>query len=67
MPLSVNSYRMLLTLLGLVPSHPHASMNHVAFDVASDKIEEYHQRLTDAGVGVLPLLITMIQKWAPAN
>ena len=26
------------------------SMNHVAFNVAADKIEEYHQRLVDAGI-----------------
>ena len=31
-------------------------MNHVAFDVASDKIEEYHQRLTDAGVECTPIV-----------
>lgn len=28
----------------------HASMNHVAFDVSADKIEEYQQKLVDAGI-----------------
>ncbi|MCZ6889892.1 MAG: VOC family protein [Gammaproteobacteria bacterium] len=30
----------------------HASMNHVAFDVPADKIEEYQQKLEAAGVDV---------------
>ncbi|HJN95452.1 MAG: glyoxalase [Gammaproteobacteria bacterium] len=30
----------------------HASMNHIAFDVPEQKIEEYQQRLEDAGVEV---------------
>jgi catechol 2,3-dioxygenase-like lactoylglutathione lyase family enzyme len=30
----------------------HASMNHVAFDVPEEKIEEYQQRLEDAGVEI---------------
>ena len=28
----------------------HGSMNHVAFDVPADKIEEYRQRLVDRGI-----------------
>lgn len=34
----------------------HASMNHVAFDVAADKIDEYHQKLVDAGVECTPIV-----------
>ena len=34
----------------------HASMNHVAFDVPEDKIEEYQQRLEKAGVKVTPVV-----------
>jgi len=34
----------------------HASMNHVAFDVSADKIEEYYQRLVDAGVECTPIV-----------
>jgi catechol 2,3-dioxygenase-like lactoylglutathione lyase family enzyme len=30
----------------------HASMNHVAFDVPEDKIEEYQQKLEQAGIEV---------------
>ena len=30
----------------------HASMNHVAFDVPEDKIEEYQQKLQAAGVDI---------------
>ncbi|NKB32749.1 MAG: VOC family protein [Pseudomonadales bacterium] len=30
----------------------HASMNHIAFDVPEEKIEEYQQRLEEAGVEV---------------
>ena len=30
----------------------HASMNHVAFDVPADKIEEYQQKLEAAGIDV---------------
>jgi len=30
----------------------HASMNHVAFDVPEEKIEEYQQRLEEAGVEI---------------
>jgi catechol 2,3-dioxygenase-like lactoylglutathione lyase family enzyme len=32
-----------------------ASMNHVAFDVPADKIEEYRQKLIDNGVACSPL------------
>ena len=34
----------------------HASMNHVAFDVPADKIEEYRARLEAAGVDVTPVV-----------
>ncbi|MCA9823393.1 MAG: VOC family protein [Dehalococcoidia bacterium] len=34
----------------------HASMNHVAFDVAPEKMEEYRQRLKDKGVKVSMIL-----------
>ena len=34
----------------------HGSMNHFAFDVAPDKIEEYRQRLIDKGVDVSPIM-----------
>ncbi len=34
----------------------HASMNHVAFDVPLDKIEEYRQRLVDAGIDVTDVI-----------
>ena len=30
----------------------HASMNHVAFDIPAEKIEEYQKKLEDAGVDV---------------
>ena len=34
----------------------NATMNHVAFDVAPDKIEEYRERLVKAGVDVTPVI-----------
>jgi len=34
----------------------HASMNHLAFDIADDKIEEYRQKLVDAGIEVTPVI-----------
>jgi len=34
----------------------HATMNHVAFNVDADRIEECHQRLVDAGVDVSPVI-----------
>lgn len=34
----------------------HASMNHVAFDVAADKIDEYQQKLEAAGIKVTPVI-----------
>ena len=34
----------------------HASMNHLAFDVPEDKIEEYQRRLEAAGVKVTPVI-----------
>ena len=34
----------------------HGSMNHVAFDVAPDQIEDYRQRLVDAGIDVTPIM-----------
>lgn len=34
----------------------HASMNHIAFDVPADKIDDYRQRLEDAGVEVTPVI-----------
>ena len=34
----------------------HASMNHVAFDVAPDKIDEYRERLAKAGIDVTPVV-----------
>lgn len=34
----------------------HASMNHVAFDVSPDKIDEYQRKLTEAGVEVTPVV-----------
>ena len=34
----------------------HGSMNHVAFDVSADKIEEYRERLVTAGVEVTPII-----------
>jgi len=34
----------------------HGSMNHVAFDVPSEKFDEYRQRLKDKGVRVGPVL-----------
>lgn len=34
----------------------HASMNHIAFDVAAEKIDEYQKRLVDAGVEVTPVI-----------
>ncbi len=34
----------------------HASMNHVAFDVPAEKVEEYAERLREAGVKVSPIL-----------
>lgn len=33
------------------------SMNHVAFNVPNDKLDEYRQRLVDAGVKVLPNMV----------
>jgi catechol 2,3-dioxygenase-like lactoylglutathione lyase family enzyme len=34
----------------------NATMNHVAFDVSPDKIEEYRERLAKAGVDVTPVI-----------
>jgi catechol 2,3-dioxygenase-like lactoylglutathione lyase family enzyme len=34
----------------------HASMNHVAFNVAADKIEEYQRKLTEAGIECTPVV-----------
>ena len=34
----------------------HASMNHVAFNVAADKIDEYRERLAKAGIDVTPVV-----------
>lgn len=34
----------------------HASMNHVAFDVPEEKIEEYQRKLEAAGVEVTPVV-----------
>jgi catechol 2,3-dioxygenase-like lactoylglutathione lyase family enzyme len=34
----------------------HASMNHVAFDVAPEKMEEYRERLEQKGVRVTPIM-----------
>lgn len=34
----------------------HATMNHVAFDIPEDKIEEYQKRLEDAGVDVTQVI-----------
>mgnify|MGYP001215702590 CR=1 FL=1 len=34
----------------------HGSMNHVAFDVPSDKFDEYHAKLKAKGVHVTPIL-----------
>ena len=34
----------------------HASMNHVAFDVSADKIDEYKQKLEVAGIEVTPVI-----------
>lgn len=46
-----------------VKSFPHepksaiGSMNHVAFNVPEEKLDEYRQRLVDAGVNVLPNMV----------
>ena len=46
-----------------VASFPHepksavGSMNHVAFNVPEDKLDEYRQRLVDAGVKVTPNMV----------
>lgn len=34
----------------------HATMNHVAFDVPQEKIQEYQKRLEDAGIDVTPVV-----------
>ena len=34
----------------------HASMNHVAFDVPEEKIEEYQKKLEAAGIEVTPVI-----------
>ena len=34
----------------------HGSMNHVAFDIEADKIEEYREKLLAKGVQVTPIL-----------
>jgi len=34
----------------------HASMNHIAFNVAADKIEDYQKKLAEAGVQVTPVV-----------
>jgi len=34
----------------------HGSMNHIAFDVAPEKFDEYHQKLIDKGVAVSPVM-----------
>lgn len=40
-----------------------ASMNHVAFDVPADKIEEYRQRLLERGVQCSPLINHDRSEW----
>jgi catechol 2,3-dioxygenase-like lactoylglutathione lyase family enzyme len=39
------------------PKSAIGSMNHVAFNVPEEKLEEYRQRLVDAGVKVLPNMV----------
>ncbi|MBA4014025.1 MAG: VOC family protein [Phenylobacterium sp.] len=42
------------------PEEPRSaigSMNHVAFNVPEEKLDEYRQRLVDAGVKVLPNMV----------
>ncbi len=34
----------------------HASMNHVAFNIPADKVEEYQQKLQDAGIDCTPVV-----------
>lgn len=34
----------------------HGSMNHIAFTVSKDKLEEYHRRLVDKGLDVSPIV-----------
>ena len=34
----------------------HGSMNHFAFDISADKIDEYRQKLLDKGIAVSPVL-----------
>ncbi len=34
----------------------NASMNHIAFNIDADKIEDYRQRLVDAGIEVTPVV-----------
>lgn len=34
----------------------HATMNHVAFDIPEDRIEEYREKLVEAGVEVTPVV-----------
>ena len=34
----------------------HASMNHVAFDVEPELMEEYREKLIEAGVRVIPII-----------
>jgi catechol 2,3-dioxygenase-like lactoylglutathione lyase family enzyme len=34
----------------------HASMNHVAFNVAADRIEEYQRKLNEAGIECTPVV-----------
>jgi catechol 2,3-dioxygenase-like lactoylglutathione lyase family enzyme len=34
----------------------HASMNHVAFNIAADKIDEYQRKLTEAGIECTPVV-----------
>ena len=39
------------------PKSAIGSMNHVAFNVPEEKLDEYRQRLVDAGVKVLPNMV----------
>ncbi len=34
----------------------HASMNHVAFNIPADKVDEYHRKLVEAGVDCTPVV-----------
>ena len=36
---------------------PHGSMNHLAFMVSPEKMEEYHKKLVDKGLEVSPIML----------